>query len=167
MTTFNTTLVFILTQKQCSGSRSASESGSIGFVCLWASWIRTLNFFYGSGSGSVSFHQQTKNLRKNSTVLWLLHDSLSLKNDVNVTSKRNKHKIIFCCHLEGHDKIARSVSPSTDPRIRIRVRIRTKMSRIPNTMLRNGQQLWAAEAASNFFLCFSSLLIKPLRRSYF
>jgi hypothetical protein len=32
---------------------------------------------------------------------------LSLKNDVNVPSKRNKHKnlekkIIFCWHLEGH-----------------------------------------------------------------
>ncbi len=41
-----------------------------------------------------SIHQQAKKLRKIliSTVLWLLCDFLSLKNDVNVTSKRNKHK---------------------------------------------------------------------------
>ncbi len=36
----------------------------------------------------------SKNWRKTliSTVLWILYDFLSLKNDVNVPSKRNKHK---------------------------------------------------------------------------
>ncbi len=42
----------------------------------------------------ILFHKQAKKLRKTliSTVLWLLYDFLSLKNDVNVPSKRNKHK---------------------------------------------------------------------------
>jgi hypothetical protein len=42
----------------------------------------------------------SKNSKKNldPTVLWLLYDILSLKNDVNVASESN----IFCCHLEGH-----------------------------------------------------------------
>ncbi len=54
----------------------------------------------GSASGSIiylygfgSFHQQVEKCGKTliSTVLWLLYDFLSLKNDVNVPSKRNKH----------------------------------------------------------------------------
>ncbi len=46
------------------------------------------------GSGSGSFNHQAKIVSKTltSTVLWLLFDFLSLKNDVNVTSKRNKQK---------------------------------------------------------------------------
>ena len=53
----------------------------------------------GSGSwsisqryGSGSFYHQAKILRKTliSTVLWLLYDFLSLKNDVNVPSKKGK-----------------------------------------------------------------------------
>jgi hypothetical protein len=42
-----------------------------------------------------SFHQQAKKLRKTfiSTVLRLLYDFLSLKNnDVNLPAKRNEHK---------------------------------------------------------------------------
>ncbi len=55
---------------QCSGS-----------VCFWASWIRI--FLYGT------FYQQAKKLRKTliSTVLWILCEFLSLKNDLNVPSK--------------------------------------------------------------------------------
>ena len=37
------------------------------------------------------------------TILWLLCDFLSLKNDVNVVLKSNKKKkLISSCHLEGH-----------------------------------------------------------------
>ncbi len=48
---------------------------------------------YGSGSGS--FYHQAKNVRKIliPTVLWLLFDFLSLKNDANVPSKSNKQKM--------------------------------------------------------------------------
>jgi hypothetical protein len=35
-----TSTVFILTQKQCSRSGSASGSRSVGSVCFWAYWIR-------------------------------------------------------------------------------------------------------------------------------
>ncbi len=51
-------------------------------------------YFYGFGSVSESFNQQAKNWRKTliSTVLWFLYDFLSLKNDVSVPSKSNKHK---------------------------------------------------------------------------
>ncbi len=47
---------------------------------------------YGSGSGS--FYQQAKIIRKTliPTVLWLLLDFLSLKNDGNVPSKSNKQQ---------------------------------------------------------------------------
>jgi hypothetical protein len=43
---------------------------------------------YGSGSGS--FYHQAKTLITN--VLWLLSDFLSLKSDVNVSSKSNKEE---------------------------------------------------------------------------
>jgi hypothetical protein len=49
---------------------------------------------YGSGSGSGSFYHQSKIIRKTfiPPVLRLLHDFLSLKNDVTVASKGNKQK---------------------------------------------------------------------------
>ncbi len=60
---------------------------------------------YGSGYGSF---YQGKIVRKTliPTVLRLLFDLLSLKNDVNVPSKRNKQKnlffkLVFCWPLEG------------------------------------------------------------------
>jgi hypothetical protein len=45
-----------------------------------------------SGSGSGSFCHQAKIVRKTliHTVLWLLLDFLSLKNDVNITSKSSR-----------------------------------------------------------------------------
>jgi hypothetical protein len=59
---------------------------------------------YGSGS----FCHEAKIVRKAliPTVLWLLFDFLSLKNDVNVPSKSNKEKkfdkkLLFCWRLEG------------------------------------------------------------------
>ncbi len=44
----------------------------------------------------------TQKVRKTliSTVLWLLFDFLSLKNDINVRSKSNRN-LVFCCRLEG------------------------------------------------------------------
>ncbi len=55
----------------------------------------------GFGSGSGSFKHQAKIVRKTliSTVLWLLHDFISWKNDVNVPSKVIS-KNIFCLLLE-------------------------------------------------------------------
>jgi hypothetical protein len=81
-----------------------------------------------------------KNSKKNlvSTVLWLISDFFTLKNDVNVPSKSNSKtifkKIIFCWRLEGLQRKEQNPDPlfrGTDPRIRIR----TKLSRIRNTAL--------------------------------
>jgi hypothetical protein len=49
---------------------------------------------YRSGSGSGFFQHQAKIVRKafSSIVFRLIFDFLSLKNDVNVPSKRNKQK---------------------------------------------------------------------------
>jgi hypothetical protein len=65
---------------------------------------------YGTGgSGSGSFYQQAKVARKSwiPTVLRLLLDFLSLKNDVNVPSKSNKQKNFLKgstpkCHVSEH-----------------------------------------------------------------
>ncbi len=67
----------------------------------------------GSGSGSVSqrsgsFYHAAKIVSKTliPSVLWLLFDFLSLKNYVNVPSKRHRQKnfgkkIVYCWHLKG------------------------------------------------------------------
>jgi len=67
----------------------------------------------------------------------LPYDFLPSKNDVNVSSKENKHKNleeknIFRLRLTSLTKRAGpgSGSENPDPRIRICIRIRTKMSRI-------------------------------------
>ncbi len=98
---------------------------------------------YGSGS----FYHQAKIVRKIEipTVLWLLFDFSSLKNDINVPSKRSKlksKKLFFCWHFEGQwrkqqdpdlhpDSLVRGMAP----RIQILIRIHTKMSWIRNTVL--------------------------------
>ncbi len=75
------------TWNQCSGSGSTffGPPGSGTTSRRYGSW---------SGSGSGSFYHQAKIVRKTRilTVLWLLLDFLSLKNDVNVPSKSNKQK---------------------------------------------------------------------------
>ncbi len=68
-----------------------------------------------------------------STVLWLLYDFLSLKNDVNVPSKRNKHNNLLASWRSltkrtGSTSGSVSHKYGTDP-----LPVRTKMSRIPNT----------------------------------
>jgi hypothetical protein len=74
--------------KKCCGF----GSGSAGSVCFWASRIR----IHPSSS-----KKSKKNLV--STVLWLLYDFLSLKNDVNVPSiSRKKKKTYLCWFLENH-----------------------------------------------------------------
>ncbi len=54
--------------------------------------IRIHHYLYGSGFGT--FHHQAKIVWKTLifTVLWLLYDFLSLKNDVNLPSKSNQQK---------------------------------------------------------------------------
>ncbi len=76
------------------------------------------------------------------TVLCLLYDFFSLKNDVNVASKSNTlktYEIIFGCQLEGHWRKEQDPDRESnpDPGVRgtdPRIRIRTKMSQIRNTL---------------------------------
>jgi hypothetical protein len=100
---------------------------------------RSISTRYGSGYGS--FYYQAKVVRNTliPTVLGLLYDFVSFKNNVNVASKIYKEKM-FNCHLEGSlRKISgsgagsRSVIRGTDPRIQIC----TKRSWIHNTGLGN------------------------------
>jgi hypothetical protein len=78
-----------------SGSNQCCGSG-FGSVCFWASWSGSgsISQRYGSGSGFGSFYHQAKIVRKTSipTVLWILHDFLSLENDLNVPLKSKKEK---------------------------------------------------------------------------
>ncbi len=112
--------------------------GSVGSVCFWASRIRIRHYLYGSGSRS--FHQQAKKVRKTLIpVFLLLFDFLSLKTDVNVSSKSNKpkhfrKKLIYCWHLVSHWR----GKQDPDPKLVVRIRIRTKMWRIHNTGYRIG-----------------------------
>ncbi len=129
-------LVFQALRQRCG---SGSPSGSVGSICFWASRIRIriINQRYGSGS----FYHHAKIVRKTliPTVLWLLNDLLSLKNDVNVPSKSNKQKN-YCGRLEDHWKKQQDLDP--DPLVRgtgmdPQIRIRTRISWIRNTALRN------------------------------
>ncbi len=89
------------------------------------------NVFGPPGSGSISqmywpgsrsgFYNQANIIRKTliPTVLWLLLDFLSLKNDVNVPSKSNKQKNFFNSFFAGVLKVNNEKS-----RIRIQIQIR-------------------------------------------
>ncbi len=89
-------------QQQCWGSG-----------CFWAQDSQR----YGSGSGS--FYHQAKILRKTLilTVMLLLFDFLSLKNDVNVPSKSKKQKNFFL------NQFFVGVLKVNDEKSRIRIRI--------------------------------------------
>ncbi len=101
-----------------------------------------INTRYGSGSGSRtgSFHHQAK-VRKTliPTVLRILFDFLSSKNDVNVPSKSNKQKNFvkkfdFCWRLKGKWRKNQVSDPNPDPLVRgmyPRIRIHTKLSLDP------------------------------------
>ncbi len=101
-----------------------SESGS-GPHVLGPPGFGSFSQRYGSGSRYGSFYQRAKIVRKTliPTVLWLLLDFLSLKNDVNVPSKSNKQKnffynflkLVYCWHLEGQWR--KSQDPDSDPLI--------------------------------------------------
>ncbi len=107
-----------------------SGSGSIGSICFWAIRIR-LRILQSS----------SKNCKKTliPTVLWLLYDFLSLKNDVNIPTESNKQK-----NLDKNKFLLKSwksltkkqdpdPNPDPDPLVRgidprIRIRFRTKIS---------------------------------------
>ncbi len=87
-------------------------------LCFRASWIRVLirNLFVRIRI----LPSRSKKWRKTLifTVFWLRYDFISLKNDVNVPSKRNKHKNVekkkFCLLVSWRSltKSARSASGS-------------------------------------------------------
>jgi hypothetical protein len=105
------------------GVRICIRIGSVGSLCFRASRIR---------SGSGSFHHQANIVRKTLilTVLWLLFDFLSSKNDVTVPVFRIRIRIRMFLGLS--DPHPDPLTRGTDPRIRIRIRIRTTMSGISN-----------------------------------
>ncbi len=132
-------------KNQCCGS--GSESGSV-FFGPPGSGSGSISHKYGSESGSVSFYHHAKIVRKTliPTVLWLLFDFLSLKNDVNipylqkVISRKTsiKKKLFFVGVLKVNDENSRVLIQDPDPLVRgmdprIRIRIHTKMSWIRNT----------------------------------
>jgi hypothetical protein len=81
----------------------------------------SISQMYWPGSRSGSFYHQANIIRKTliPTVLWLLLDFLSLKNDVNVPSKSNKQKNFFNSFFAGVLKVNNEKS-----RIRIQIQIR-------------------------------------------
>ncbi len=111
---------------QCSGSESWSGSS-----CFWASririhlsdvWIRI----------QILLSKIVRKTKMILTVLWLLLDFLSLKNDVNVHWKNNKQKnfcfkLVFCRRLEDQWRKEQDPDPHPDPLVRgmdPRIRIR-------------------------------------------
>ena len=89
--------------------------------CWSGSGSMSLKYGSGSGSGSGSFHHQVKIVRKTfiSTVLWLLYDFLSLKNDVNVP--------VFRIRTRRFRMFLGLPDPNPDPLVRgmdLRIRIR-------------------------------------------
>ncbi len=82
--------------------------------------------------GSGSFHHKAKIAGKTliSTVLWLLNEFWSLKNDVNVPLFRIRIRMFLGLPDPHPDPLVRGM----DQRIWVRIRIRTKMSRIHNTV---------------------------------
>ncbi len=120
-----------LSSKQCSWA---------GSVCFWASWIRIHNLFVRIWLRIRTLPSASKKKWRKaliSTVLWFLYyNLLSLKNDVNVPSKRNKHKnsrekIIFGVNLKVTDEKLDLFVKGTD--LRIRIWDSHKMSWIWNT----------------------------------
>ncbi len=85
------------------------ENQCFGSVSFWATRILSGYVSQRCGFKSGSFHHQAKIVRKTliSTVLWLLYDFLSLKNDVNVSLKSNKQKTIFVGVLKVTDEKSR------------------------------------------------------------
>ncbi len=133
-------------QRQCSGSRSGSESGS-GSTCFWASRIRIhLSEIWIRIRIPLS---SCKNSKKNldSYYCATLFDFLSLENYVNVPLNSNmqkkmfKQKLFFIGILKVNDEKSRIRIQDPDPLVRdmdprIRIRIHSKMSWIRNTAQR-------------------------------
>jgi len=87
-------------------------------------------YLYGSGP----FHQQANEKNHDFYCFRLLYDFLSLKNDANVSSKRNKQRnlkknFFFVGILKVNDKKS-SIRSRIHLRIRIRIRIRIRKSKV-------------------------------------
>ncbi len=118
-------------ERQCG-----SGSGFVGILCFWTLVrFRVPFYFY--------------------CFLWLLHDCISLKNDVNLPvfririRTRRIHKF-----LDFPDPHRDALVRGTDPRIRICFRIRTKMSRIRNTDKKNIINISASSPPYNVYVRF-------------
>ncbi len=83
-------------------------SGSVGSICFWASGIHIRILLSSSKNSRINI---------DSYRFVTLYDFLSLKNDVNVPSKSNKHK-------NSEKKIYVDILKITDENGRIRIRIR-------------------------------------------
>jgi hypothetical protein len=98
-------------------------AGSVGSKCFWVSWIRIR--IHKSKVRFRILYQQAKIVRKSliptGTVLLLLFDFLSLKNDVNVPLKSNMQKHYFSNLFFG------SILKVSDENSRIRIRIRIRI----------------------------------------
>jgi hypothetical protein len=100
-------------------------------------WVHHYLFGSGSGSrsGSRSFHQQAKKIRKTFifTILRHLFDFLSLRTAVNVPWKSNKQRnfrknLFFCWHLVSHWRKKQIPDPDlyvSGTYLGIRIRIRS------------------------------------------
>jgi hypothetical protein len=87
--------------------------------------VRDMQYASGSGSVSGSFYHHAKIVRKTliPTVLWLLWDFLSVKNNINVPSKSNKQqnfflKLVFVADLKVNDEKSRIRIHSSEAWIR-------------------------------------------------
>jgi hypothetical protein len=111
---------------QCGGS----ESGSVGSIYFGppGSASGSINQIYGSDSGSF-YHQAKVEIKTLiPTVLWLLYDFLSLKNDVNVRYLQkviSKKKFLLTSwrsltKIAGSGFASGAIVRGMDPRIRIR-----------------------------------------------
>ncbi len=115
-------LVYYMSSKQSAVTSKPEVNVQFGpafwiRMFFWASWVRIRIYLCGSGSGFL--HQQTKKWRK--TLISLFS---SFKNNVNIPSKRNKHK-----NFEKNINYV-GVLKVTDEKIRIRSRIRQSNVRI-------------------------------------
>ncbi len=104
---------------QCCGSKYYSVADPVPYVFGPPRSV-SISTRYGSRSGFGSFYCQAKIVIKNTlipAVLWLLCDFLSLKNDVNVASKRiSKNTFFSVAFLKVTDENSRSADLDPDPR---------------------------------------------------
>ncbi len=123
-------------------------------ICMfWASWIQIHILFEQILIRLRILQSNSKKLRKSLifTVLGLLYEVLSLKNDVK-PFKRNKQKfretkIIFCWHLEGYWRKEQDLEPDplvkgTDPRIWIHTKCHGSGTRVTVGLCKSWKSNW-------------------------